>query len=350
MATMKAVRMVKPLDLRLMDVEIPEIGPHDVLCRVVRAGMCGTDYAIYSGEFSFVKSGDVPFPMTLGHEWSGVVAKTGSDVMYFSPGDRVVGDTAVACGHCHECLVGQYGLCKHCRAVGTIRAWDGAYAQYILMPERHLMHLPANVDFDNGAFVEPAATALLAVKRAEVGISDTVLVIGSGPIGIAAAKLAKLCGAAKVAIAARKDYKLKAAMDLGVDGAINTTRMSLKDGIKEQFGEWGVDKIVEASGSTAMFAEALKVINTSGAMSVVAFYEKTLEHFDIDRMVFGDVRIIPSAGSLGMYRPILRLMERGILDLRPLITARYRLGDVPQAMKDMKGKNETRIKMMIEQD
>ena len=345
---MKTARIFGPNDLRIVDAPIASPQPREVLCKVVRAGVCGTDHAIYTGEFSFVKKGMVPFPMTPGHEWSGVVTEIGSEVNNFKVGDRVVGDTCVSCGTCYECLIGQYGHCKRMRCVGTINTWDGAYAEYIVMPERHLFHLPDSVSFDNGAMVEPAATALYSVVLGEVKIGDTVLVLGSGPIGIIAAKLAKLCGASKVAIAARKDFKLQKALALGVDAAINTTNISLGEGVTKCFGEEGVDRIIEASGSIELFKESLNVINGGGVISVVAFYEKMVDNFDIDKFVFSDIKIRAVAGSLGMYKPVLRLMASGMLDLSSIITSRHTLAEVPDVLKNMAATNETKIKPMIE--
>lgn len=136
--------------------------------------------------------------MTPGHEWSGIVDKIGEGITGLAPGDRVTGDSIVSCGACYECLNGKYDHCPDLQAVGTIRTWDGAYADYILMPARHLFKLPSNVSFDNAAIVEPAAIALNSVILAGVTVGDRVLVHGTGPIGIAAAKLAKLAGATKV--------------------------------------------------------------------------------------------------------------------------------------------------------
>ncbi|MHB9070983.1 MAG: zinc-dependent alcohol dehydrogenase [Sedimentisphaerales bacterium] len=345
---MQVARLFGPGDLKLIEISTPTPGLGEALCKVIRAGICGTDHAIYTGEFSFVKNGMVKFPMTLGHEWSGVVELVGSGVTNVKPGDRVVGDTGVSCGTCYDCVVGSYGKCKQMHPVGTINAIDGAYAEYILMPARHLFHLPDNVSFDNGAMVEPAATALYSVVQADVKIGDTVLVLGSGPIGIAAAKLAKLCGASKVGIAARKDFKLQKALAMGVDVAINTTKISLADGVKQFFGDWGVDKIIEASGSTELFKEALNLINLGGVISVVAFYEKLVDKFDIDRFVFGDVKIHAVGGSLGMYKPTLRLMAAGMLDMSSLITGRYTLPQAGQALEDMRTKGDIRIKSMLE--
>ncbi|MBN1437173.1 MAG: alcohol dehydrogenase catalytic domain-containing protein [Sedimentisphaerales bacterium] len=345
---MKAARIFGSNDIRIVEVPTPVPGPGEVLCRVVCAGVCGTDHAIYTGEFSFVKNGSIKFPMTPGHEWSGTVAEIGPGVTRFEPDQRVVGDTMVSCGKCYDCLIGQYGNCKAMRAVGTIATWDGAYAEYILMPERHLFHLADEISFVNGAFVEPAATALYSVVLGDVKIGDTVLVLGSGPIGLLAAKLAKLCGASKVAVVGRKEFKLQKALELGVDAAIDTNQMPLEEAVKEVFKDWGVDCVIEASGSTALFKQAVGLVNQGGVVSVVAFYEQKVPDFDIDEFVFGGVKIRGVAGSLGMYKPVLRLMEAGMLDAGPLVTGRYGFDDIPAIMAGMSERNATRIKEIVE--
>lgn len=348
MKTMKASRIFGPHDMRLVDVPVPEVGPGDVLCKVVRAGVCGTDYAIYSGEFSFVKNGAIKFPMTPGHEWSGVVERVGDGVTHFKVGDRVVSDTGVVCGTCPECIVGRYDYCKHGRAVGTINCWDGAYGEFILMPERHLYHLPDNVTFDQGAFIEPSGIAFCSVQSARVGVGDTVLVHGSGPIGILAAKLAKLAGAATVAITGRKDAKLQLALKMGIDAAINVTKEPLRDAARNLVGPDGFDKIIEASGSTELFVESFDILKMGGILSLVAFYERTVPQFDIDRTVFGKFSIVGAAGSYDMNRPILKLMASGMLDPTPLITSRRPHHEAARAMLDMKERNDARVKIILE--
>ncbi|MCG2659264.1 MAG: alcohol dehydrogenase catalytic domain-containing protein [Kiritimatiellae bacterium] len=348
--TMKAARISGPTDMKIVEVPVPDLGAHDVLCRVVRAGVCSTDYAIYTGELSFVKTGLVKYPLTPGHEWSGIVELVGPEVENFKPGDRVVGDTFVACGSCGFCITGNFYRCNKIRSVGTINAWDGAYAEYIMMPERHLFHLPENVSLDNGALVEPTATALYAVTLAGVKIADTVLVLGSGPIGIIAAKMAKLSGAGKVIIAGRKDSKLKTALALGVDAVVNTTKEHLAEKTREYSGEYGVDRIIEASGSTELFKEALQLVKPGGVISCVAFYERPVDGFDIDRFVINDVTIRAVAGSQGMYPTVLKLMDLGLADFSSLITERRPFVEAPQIMHDMQQRNETRIKIMLEME
>lgn len=219
---MKAARIFGPRDLRVVDVPIRALDAAEVLCQVVRCGVCGTDASIFTGEASFVKQGLVPFPMTPGHEWSGVVTAVGAEVDRFQVGDRVVGDDEVSCGSCPECRQGNHYECRRLRAVGTIQAWDGAYAEYIVMPQRHLFAVPQGVDFDNAALAEPAANAFNCVRQAGVTTGSTVLVHGTGPVGLMAVRLAKVAGAARVLVSGRRQWKLEVARRLGADVTVDT--------------------------------------------------------------------------------------------------------------------------------
>jgi len=345
---MRAARLFGPNDLRLVDQPIPELGAHDVLTRVRCAGICGTDYSIYTGEFSFVKNGGVRFPFTPGHEWSGVVAAVGSAVTHFEIGDRVVGDTCVSCGSCVPCLLGDYLSCKNAYCVGTVNAWDGGFAEYTVFPERHLFHLPDNVSFDAGAFVEPAATSLYAVQSAHVKIGDTVLIHGSGPLGLLAAKLAKLSGASRVFITGRKDSKLEIARSFGADVTINTTRDEPNETVLRQNGGVKIDRVIETSGAAELLTSALNLVRAGGSIAAVAFYDKTIDRLEIDKLVFGNITFRGSSGSTGMYQPVLALMASGALDITPLISGRYAFCDILQGYRDMKEKNDVRIKWLVD--
>jgi len=346
--TMKAARLFGPNDLRIVDLPIPQLGSKDVLCKVKRAGICGTDYSIYTGEFSFVKNGGVSFPFTPGHEWSGEVAEVGKEVVGFKVGDRIVGDTCVSCGSCVSCLLGEYHNCSSIRCVGTIKAWDGGFAEYTVFPERHIFHLPDSVSFDAGAFIEPAATSLNAIKGANVQIGDTVLVHGSGSLGVLAAKLAKLSGASKVFITGRKDAKLNVALAFGADVAINTTRESVAAVIASHTAKGRVDRIIETSGSTELLVESLDLVRAGGSVSAVAFYDKTIDKVEIDKLVFGNVILRGAASSTGMYQPVIALMAAGMLDPTPLISGRYPFKDILQGYHDMKARNDIRIKWLVD--
>ncbi len=346
--TMRAARLFGPKDLQIVDLPIPELGAGDVLCQVKCAGICGTDYSIYTGEFSFVKNGGVKFPFTPGHEWSGVVSAVGSAVTRFKVGDRVVGDTCVSCGNCVSCLLGDYLSCEKVFCVGTVNAWDGGFAEYTVFPERHLFQLPDSVSFDAGAFVEPAATSLYAVQSAQVKIGDTVLVHGSGSLGLLAAKLAKLSGAAKVFITGRKEAKLEIARAFGADVAINTTREPWEEIVLLQNGGKKIDRVIETSGAAELLVASFDLVRAGGAVAAVAFYDKTIDRMEIDKLVFGNITLRGASGSTGMYQPVLSLMASGALDITPLISGRYLFKDILQGYHDMKDKNNIRIKWLVD--
>lgn len=252
----------------------------------------------------------------------------------------------MACGNCNRCLLGQYYDCPRVRSVGTVNAWDGAHAQFVMMPERHLFRLPERVDLDSGALVEPAATALAAVTRAGVGLGDTVLVQGSGPIGLAAARLVKLSGAGQVIVAGRQDSKLRLARDLGADATVNTTAEPLAEAVARLAAPYPVDRVIEASGSLDLLREALALVRPGGTVSAVAFYDRPLPELAVDRLVFSNASLRGVAGSLGMYPIVLKLMDLRLLDLRSLITARYPLADFARALQTMNAPGT--VKVMIE--
>ncbi|MHB1001615.1 MAG: zinc-dependent alcohol dehydrogenase [Armatimonadota bacterium] len=344
---MLAARLYAPNDMRLEDIAISKPGPGQAVCKVIRCGMCGTDHSIYTASASFMDM--IRYPMTFGHEWSGVVTDIADDVVDLKLGDRVTGDTSVSCGKCKDCFHGNYNYCKHGQAVGTVNAWDGAYAEYILFEARHLYKLPDNVSFDNGAMVEPAATGLYSVVRSGLKLGETILIHGTGPIGIMAAKQAKLMGASKVIITGRKEYKLDMAKSFGADYTINTTEVSMSDAVKDITKGEGVNRIVDAAGSVDLFRESLKLTKLGGVISLVAFYEgQLLANLNLDDIVFRDLTIVGVPGSFGMYPIVLNLMEAGMLDLTPLISAKYKLTDVNQGMADMSSRNDKRIKFMID--
>jgi len=339
---MRAVRVFGKDDLRLVDMEMPEPGFGEVLCKVKCCGICGTDYSILKGAFSDY----ISYPMTLGHEWSGVVEKCGEGVQGFQAGDPVAGDTLVSCGVCYECLTGRYYNCRKARSVGTLNTWDGTYSEYVIFPARHLFKLEG-VDFDNGALLEPTATAMLSVVNAGVKLGDNVVVHGTGAIGIACAVIAKLSGAAKVVITGRKDFKLSIAKQMGADYTINTINTDMVEAVNEIFNGEGADAVIEASGSEKLLKDSLKIVAYKGKISVVSFYEKAVP-LNIDGMVFRDASIISVGGNLNMNKPTLRLMREGRLDMRPVITERFRLEDVTTVLPGMKNNNEYKIKTVIE--
>jgi len=344
---MYAQRLYGPKDMRWEEIEIPSLGPNDVRIRVKYCGVCGTDYAIYSGETSFYKAGLIQTPMTLGHEYSGVIDAIGEKVTKFQVGDRVVADTGVSCGICVDCLRGDYLQCRHMQAVGTIKCKDGAYAQYTTMPERHVFSLPDEVSFEEGALCEPIGTALYSVLRPDVRIADTVMIIGTGPIGLAAVPLARLQGASKVILCGRKDMKLEIGRKLGADYTINMSRENMAARVSELTEGKGANVIVEATGSDLMLHFAFENIAGNGRISIVAFYEKRVNNIDLDRLVLGNVDLIGSMGSPSMAPAVLQLMKEKKVNCLPMVTAVYPLEQAEQALMDSKRNSAENIKILL---
>jgi 2-desacetyl-2-hydroxyethyl bacteriochlorophyllide A dehydrogenase len=347
---MKAARVYGPRDLRVEEFPVRPLEPAECLCRVLRCGVCGTDVAIYSGEASFVKKGLVDFPMTPGHEWSGLVEQIGPAVDRFRPGDRVLGDGAVSCGSCPSCLRGEYFACRRLRAVGTLNTWDGAYAEFIIMPQRHLFAIPENVDLENAAMVEPAANAYNGVRQSGLRPGDSVLIHGTGPIGLMAVSLARLAGAARVLVTGRKPWKLEIARQLGAEVTINVDAGagSLGRAVRESCGSGGVDCVIEAAGAAELLRESVEHVRPNGVIALIGFYERPMNGFDIDGLIYGGVRLHPVSGGLHAMEPVLRLMSSGRLDVRRLITHRRPLAEAAEAIQDVLQRRPGLVKMMLE--
>jgi len=344
---MYAQRLYSPNDLRWEETEVPELGTHDVRIKVEYCGVCGTDYAIWSGQTSFYEMGLIRTPMTLGHEYSGVIDAVGDAVTRFKKGDRVVSDTGVSCGICEVCLRGDYLHCDTMQAVGTINCIDGGYAQYTVMPERHVFPIPDEASYEMGALCEPVATAMYAVERPQIKLGDTVMIIGTGPIGLAAVSLAKLKGAGKIILIGRKAGKLDIGRKFGADFCINTANEDPAERVTELTNSKGVNVIIEASGAGEMLHFAFDCIALGGRISLVSFYEKNINDLNINKIVLNDLAVFGIMGSPNMGPAVIKLIKSGRLDLTPMITAVYPLEQAQQALIASKQKDAEHIKILL---
>lgn len=196
--------------------------------------------------------------------------------------------------------------------------------------------------------MEPATIAYSGIRGAEVKPGDTVLINGSGSIGIIAARLAKLTGATKVFLTGRKEFKLNKAKEFGADVTIDTTKESVFEVLSRETPTGKVDRIIETSGSIQLLKDSLRQVACGGIIAAIAFYEKNIPELPIDQLVFGNVTLRGVADSTRTHQPVLRLMESGRLRMSSLITGRYRFADILQAYRDMTEKNDTRIKLLLD--
>lgn len=339
---MKTIRILKPGEIQLCEEKIPIPKKDEVLCKVKCVGICGTDHSIYSGEFSDM----VKFPLRPGHEWSGIVEQVGENVTYYKPGDHVVGESGVSCGICAECTKGNKYYCKNTQSVGTINAWDGAMGEFELFPARDLIKLPNNIGFEQAALIEPAANAIMAIDEAPVRPGDTVIIMGTGPIGIAAVAITRLYGAHKIIAVGRSGFKLELCRKLGATYTINTKTDNVRETVKEITQGKGVDVAIEISGSHDLLDDCLYSTKHGGVVSMLAFYPE-LHSVNFNDINFRCLTIKTAGGGWGYFDKVIRLMESGKLDLLPIITSRVSLQDAVMEIINLKKDNTEKIKSMI---
>ena len=341
---MTAVRTFAPGDIRTVREPVPVPKGRQVLCRVVNVGICGTDYGIFKGELEDM----VDFPVRPGHEWTGVVEEVGEDVVLFKPGDRVVGQTCIACGTCPDCRAGNRLACVNRQSVGTVHAWPGAMCEYELYYEGDLIALPAEISFEQGALIEPAGNAMMGIVMGGVGFGSTVSIMGTGPIGVAAAALARAYGASTVISVGRSDFKLDLCKQLGATHTVNTTREDAAEKILEYTGGKGVDVSLEISGSKQLFEACIKSTKAGGDIEMIAFYEGKYD-FDLTDFAFRLLTLRASGcGGWGYFDRVMELMRQGRIDLTPMITHRCALSEAAQNIVDLKKDNARKVKVMVE--
>ena len=324
---MKAlVKSKREPGLWLEDVPEPTIGINDVLIRVRRAGICGTDLHIYNWDEWAQRT--IPVPMVIGHEFVGEIVDTGSNVSDFHRGDIVTGEGHVVCGRCRNCLAGRRHLCAHTMGVGVNR--PGAFADYIAVPMTNIWHHKDNVDLDIAAIYDPFGNAVHTALSFPV-LAEDVLVTGAGPIGIMAAAVARHAGARFVVITDVNPYRLELARKMGVTRAVNTSETPLAQIQKELGMQEGFDVGLEMSGNSSAFREMLANMSHGAKIAMLGIPSKEMA-MDWNVVVFNMLTIKGIYGR-EMYETWYKMavmLESGV-DIRPVITHRYGYKDFEQA-------------------
>ena len=344
----KALLITAPTKLEFSEIKLPELKKDEVCVRVAYVGLCGTDIDIFKNEAHF----KVEYPRIAGHEWSGTVEIIGSDVISFKPGDKIVGDSLVSCGKCSTCLSGNYPGCKDIMSVGTSAPYvDGAYKEYMIMPERHLYKIPEGVSLLEASITEPSVIAAYAVDVIRIEPGDIVLVSGTGAIGVIAAQYAKLKGAGIVILSGRNDKKLQIINEIGIDYTINIKKDNLVKKLREIIKDGEVNVSIEASGNIEALEDLLKITGIFGQISIPGSYHTPLKNLDLGNMATKDLtlRATGSTGGGETFNKILRLMKlKKIIFLR-LITDIFNFEDIENAINLHLQSNDS-IKTVIKID
>lgn len=343
---MKALLVEDKKKIDYIDIPVRELADDEILCRVVYNGICGTDLVIYSGECSFVKDGQIKYPVRIGHEWSGVVEQVGKNVTKFKAGDRVIGDNAVGCGACDDCVNGNFRDCKDLKSVGTINAWDGAYADYMIMPERHLYHLPDSISMKNGVLIEQMTVAYCGLMEYDIKPDTKIAIIGAGPIGMAALAVAKAMGCEYVTFIGRNDEKLKIAKKIGAKHTINTRKENLIEAANRITSGEGFEIVVEASGAVSTVQQAIDIAAFRGDISLMGFFEEPVDNLFMNNVVTKALTIKGVFGG-GNVNQIIDFVLKYHMDLEEIITETISFDEVKEYFLDAENRKKNNIKVLV---
>lgn len=317
--------------LWLEDIPEPAVGINDVLIRVLRTGICGTDLHIYNWDEWAQRT--VPVPMAIGHEFAGEIVETGSNVNDFHKGDIVSAEGHVVCGRCRNCLAGRRHLCAHTQGVGVNR--PGAFAEYISVPMTNIWRHRDSVDLDVAAIIDPFGNAVHTALSFPV-LGEDVLITGAGPIGIMAAAVVRHAAARHVVITDVNRYRLELARKMGVTLAVNTSETPLRE-VQKQLGmQEGFDVGLEMSGVGSAFREMLANMSHGGRIAMLGIPSKDIA-IDWNVVVFNMLTIKGIYGR-EMYETWYKMtvmLESG-LDIRPVITHRFPYQDFEKGFEVMR--------------
>jgi threonine dehydrogenase-like Zn-dependent dehydrogenase len=315
---MKALVLREYKRLSFEDVAVPSPAPDEVLVAVQACGICGSDVHGFDGS-----TGRRRPPIIMGHEAAGVIAEVGKQVTGWSAGDRVTFDSTIYCGQCDFCKEGKINLCDRRRVLGVScedYRRDGAFAEYVAVPQRVLYRLPQGLAFEHAALVEPFAIALHAIQRTPPALNDTAVVLGAGMIGLALTQALRRTGCGQLIVVDTADDRLARASYFGATKTLNPSTGNAAEKILEWTQGRGVDLAFEAVGVTATVDLALRCMRKGGAATLVGNVAPKIE-FPLQTAVTRELSVYGSCASRGEYPACLAMLDRGELHAAPLISA-----------------------------
>lgn len=299
----------------MTDAEMPEYGYNDLLIKIRKTAICGTDVHIYKWDEWSQKT--IPVPMVVGHEYVGEVAAMGDGVRGFEKGDRVSGEGHITCGHCRNCRAGRRHLCRNTVGVGVNR--PGAFAEYLVIPADNAFKLPDDISDDLAAIFDPFGNAVHTALAFDL-VGEDVLITGAGPIGIMAAAVARHVGARHVVITDVNPYRLELAVKMGATRAVDVSKENLRDVMTELGMKEGFDVGLEMSGVPSAFRQMLDTINHGGKIAMLGIPPESVA-IDWNQVIFKGLTIkgIYGREMFETWYKMASLLQSG-LDLSPILT------------------------------
>ncbi|MBE3140230.1 MAG: zinc-dependent alcohol dehydrogenase family protein [Thermoplasmata archaeon] len=327
---MESVVIRKPKEIFVMEKEIPEPGPGEVLIQVMASGICGTDLHIYRGEYL----GD--YPVIPGHEFSGVVTATGSQVTRFNFGDRVAVEPNIACENCSHCLNNRQNFCLNWQAIGV--TLPGGMEEYVTAPEKAVFSI-GNLPYEQAAFMEPLSCVVHGVERAHIDLADKVAILGAGPIGDLILQMACLQGAAHITLLENNPGRAELACQLGADQVVN--RM-------EDLQLNTYDVVIDATGVIPVMNRAIDFARHGGTVLLfgVPPSGKNME-FEAFKIFQKGLTLLSSYTSVRNSFQAISLLQTGQVQVEPLISHRLPLKELPRALEMIESHDPAVKKVII---
>lgn len=314
----------------MVKTEYPECGHNDVVIKIIKTAICGTDMHIY--QWDDWAQNTIPVPMTVGHEFVGEIEKIGSDVTGLNIGDRVAGEGHITCNHCRNCQAGRRHLCRKTLGVGVNRT--GAFAEYLVIPACNAFKIPNDISNDVAAILDPLGNAAHTALSFDL-VGEDVLITGAGPIGTMAAAIAKHVGARHVVITDVNDFRLDLAKEMGATRIVNVNRESLKDVMDELNMLEGFDVGLEMSGNATAFHTMLEHINHGGKIAMLGIQEKNTV-IDWNQIIFKGLVIKGVYGReiYETWHKTIAMLQSG-LNITPIITHHFNIKDFQKGFDTM---------------
>lgn len=316
--------------LWLEDIAEPQVGDNDVLIKIKKTAICGTDVHIYNWDDWAQKN--VPLGMQVGHEFVGEIVEIGRSVTDFMVGERISGEGHLVCGHCRNCSGGRRHLCPHTKGVGVNR--PGAFAEFLAIPASNVFLIPKGVSDDEAAILDPLGNAVHTTLSFDL-VAEDVLITGAGPIGIMAGVIARHAGARHVVITDVNSYRLDLAKKIGIANCINVKEKSLKDVMKDLNMVEGFDVGLEMSGSPEAFNSMLENMANGGKIALLGILPPETK-ISWDNVIFKGLKIKGIYGReiFETWYKMCAMIQAG-LNIKPIFTHHFKVDDFTQGFEVM---------------
>ncbi len=315
---MKVLLYTKPFQLDYVDYPDPEIGDDEVLVQVKACSICGSDVHGYTG----TTGRRIP-PLIMGHEASGIIAATGLNVSEWKKGDHVTFDSTISCGTCNFCRQGRINLCNNRRVLGVSCAEyrrNGAFADFVAVPQHILYKLPEGLAFEKAALSEPLSVAVHAINRTPLNTGDTIVVIGAGMIGLLLIQALRSYGHSRIIAVDNDPGRIGLAMNLGAARGLNSEKDDIIGEVFRLTDDMGADVVFEAVGITSTVAAGINCLRKGGAISLIGNLAPNVE-IPLQAVVTRELNLYGSCISAGEYPECLNLIASGAVDVNILISA-----------------------------